>query len=348
MKSIIRVISVILVLVMCIFAFMGCGNNRGTSASNNSANTENKAEKQDETIKSTDKTEVKKQYRFTFVSPCTNNQWWVMAEEGMRAACKDLSVDTNLIGPPDVNIDEQIKAMETAISQKVDGIFTCAVNPDTFAPVINKAVDAGIPVVLMDSDSPKSKRIAFAGTNNREGGRQVGRKMAELTNGKATVAILTEMLDNFPQNERIEGFKEVLKDYPEMKVVALEADNADILKGVEKVQAMLRANPNINAIFGIGAPDIIAIGKVVEEMGLVGKITVIGFDDVKEQVDLLRKGVVHALVVQQPFKQAYTCVRLLKEYKDNGSVKEDEKIIDTGTVLVTKENIDTYKADLKK
>lgn len=282
-----------------------------------------------------------KPLRFTLVSPLVGHPYWVMVEDGMKAANKEFKVDTQYVGPTEISVDEQIKFIETAIASKVDGIITMALNPEAFTPVLDKAVAAGIPVILIDTDAPKSKRNVYAGTSNKQAGMEAGKAMIKATNGKAVIGIITGAIDAANLNDRIDGFKEAIKDQPGMKIVATEPSNSDLLKATEKAQSMLKAHIDINAFFGVSATDVVGAAKIVEEQKLTGKVALIGFDDMPETLDYIKKGVVYGAAVQKPFQMGYLGVKLLKDIKDGKA--PTNSIIDTGVTIVTKDNLDTYK-----
>ncbi|MGI9861717.1 sugar-binding protein [Moorella naiadis] len=279
-----------------------------------------------------------KTYKFVLVSPFYGHPYWKMVEDGMKAANKEFGVNTSYVGPNEINIDEQIRQIELAIAQKADGIITMALNPTSFTPVINKAVEAGIPVVLIDTDAPNSKRVAYAGTDNKTAGKEAGKALVKLTNGKAKVGIITGAIDADNLNLRIDGFKEAISGQ-DIQIVDIQPSNSDLMKGVEKAKAMLQAHPDITAFFGVSATDVVAAAKAVQEGGKTGKITLVGFDDLPETIDLIKKGVVNATVVQRPYQMGYLGVKLLMDIKEG---KQVPPITDTGVVIVTKENADTY------
>ena len=85
-----------------------------------------------------------------------------------------------------------------------------------------KRAAAGIPVIAWDADAPESQRIAYVGTDNVAAGKIAGEELAKAIGGKGKVAILTGSLTAVNANQRIEGFKEALKAYPDIEIVATE------------------------------------------------------------------------------------------------------------------------------
>src|SRR4051812_12604657 len=94
------------------------------------------------------------------------------------------NVDILWHGPTSADQLKQKEILESAITQKVDGIAISTLNGDFLTETINKAIDAGIPVVTWDSDAPKSRRIAFYGVDDFAGGRILGEQTVKLLGGK--------------------------------------------------------------------------------------------------------------------------------------------------------------------
>jgi ribose transport system substrate-binding protein len=278
--------------------------------------------------------------RFTLVSSILGHPYWKMIEDGMEAANIEFNVQTEYVGPDTLNLAEHLKLMEAAIAAKVDGIATSAFNPEAFTPLINKAIDAGIPVVLIDTDAPGSKRACYIGTLNKDAGIIAAKALIKATGGNAKIGIITGALDSDNLNLRIEGFKEAIKEYPGMKILKIESTDTDLLKATEKAQYLIQSYPDLNAFFGVSATDIVGAAKIVEEKKLVGKVTLVGFDDMPETLNYVKEGVVYATVVQKPYLMGYLGVKILKEIKEG---KKPPKIIDTGVVVVTKENVGSFK-----
>src|SRR5206468_10174138 len=127
-------------------------------------------------------------------------------------------IDVIWRGPENADQLRQKEILESFITQKVDGIAISCLNGDFLADTINRAVDAGIPVVTWDADSPKSKRVAFYGVDDKASGRIMGEQAVTLLGGKGTVAIITSV-GAVNLQRRLEGVREVLAQHPEMKIV---------------------------------------------------------------------------------------------------------------------------------
>jgi len=279
-------------------------------------------------------------YRFTLVSPLVGHPYWVTVEDGMKAGNEQFGVDTQYVGPTEINIDEQIKDIETAIASKVDGIITMALDPTAFTPVINKAVAAGIPIVLIDTDAPDSDRNFYAGTSNYAAGFEAGKAMIDATGGNANIGIITGAINAANLIERIDGFTDAIKDQPNMQILAVEPSDTDLLKATEKAQSLLQTYPDLDAFFGVSASDVQGAAKVVIEQGRVGDISLVGFDDMDDTIAYIKDGVIYATIVQKPFEMGRLGVELLVRIMEGTA--PTEQIIDTGVTIVTKDNVDNY------
>lgn len=278
---------------------------------------------------------------FVFVTPLMANPYWDVVEKGWKDAGAKFNAQVDYVGPTQLNVNQMVNYVESAIAEKVDGIATMALNAAAMEKPIADAKAAGIPVVLVDTDDPHSQRDAYAGTSNFNAGEMAGEYLAKLMGGNATIGILTGRLDQANLVDRVNGFKKAVSKYPNMKVVDMQPDDSNLQKGITAAEAMLLANPGINAMFGsegFGAP---ALGTVVKEASKVGQIKIVGFDDLPETIAYIKDGIVSGTIVQKQYVMGYLAVEYLLRLMKHQSVP---KITDTGTVVLTKANLATIKS----
>lgn len=160
--------------------------------------------------------------------------------------------------------ENQIQAIHSFITQKVDGIILAPIKVDGFEPVLKEAKDAGIPVVLSDravNVKDDSLYATLVGSDFIEEGRRCAEYLGKRMNGKGNLVEIEGTNGSAPQLERKKGFEEVLaQKYPGIKIIADEEGKFEIAKGKEVMEAMLRAHgKDINAVFchnddmGLGA-----------------------------------------------------------------------------------------------
>ncbi len=229
--------------------------------------------------------------------------------------------------------------MESAIATQPDGIF-CYAGLESMPRLLEEAATAGIPVVTIDSDcSDTTNRIAYAGTDPYNAGYASGEAMIEATGGEGTVAILTSSLGAEKEQEEIAAFMDAIED-TNLEVVVTEETNADLATGVTKMEAIVQTYPDLTAVLGTSAYDVQAAARVKYEYGL-DDLKLVGYDDQEETLRYIREGVIDAIIVQDPYTMGYLGVKNLYDYLTTGAVENEH--VDTGTITVTIENVDSYR-----
>jgi len=266
--------------------------------------------------------------------------------EGFKAAAAKYGITAEYEAPQQFDIALQVKVIEDLIARGVDGIAISALDDKPLVPVIKRAMDAGIMVLTFDAPAPSSAQLSYIGTNNKNAGYSAGEKLAELIGDTGKVAILQGGLGAPNLNLRREGIAEALKaNAPGIEIVTVEDTQGKFDLAVNKTEAILETYPDVSAIFGVSAYGAPGAGKVVKEQGKVGSIVVAGFDDLKDTLEGIREGSIQFCLVQKTFTMGWLSVEKLLAAV-NG--EEIEKEIDTGIIVVTKDNVDSYMADMKK
>jgi len=269
---------------------------------------------------------------------------------GLEAAGKMMGVKTKYVGPPDYDINAMITAFEAAIAEKPAGIITFGAE-DSLLPVINKAIDEGIPVVTVDGDIKNSKRIAFVGTGNYNAGVLGGRKLGEVLGGKGKVAILTEPNISL-HRDRYQGYQDGLADFPDIEIVQVGDTKADPILTIQIVSAMLQKYPDLA---GIGCTDAVggaASAIAVEEAGLVGKVKILSMDRDRQVLEKIEKGIIEGTIVQKSALMPFFALQIIYNMRHADiEITTDNKaagliaapfMIDTGVVYVEKATAKYY------
>ncbi|WEG14750.1 sugar-binding protein [Pullulanibacillus sp. KACC 23026] len=251
-----------------------------------------------------------KAYHLVLIPEEVRNPYWQMVKKGADEAGKENNAVVEYTGPIQTSISEHIRFIDEAISSKVDGIITQGLNPDQMTSVINKAVEQGIPVITIDTDAPKSKRSAYVGTDNYEAGEKAGEALAEATKGRANVAIIIGSKVSANQQERVSGFKNALKNYPHIKIVAIESSNISRIQAAEKTFDIYQDHPDVNAFFGTSALDGLGIASVTSSDPQT-KPFIIGFDDLPDTLKDIKEGKIDETVAQEPYLMGYQSVELM-------------------------------------
>jgi ribose transport system substrate-binding protein len=289
------------------------------------------------------KKQDEKRMVFAFVPKLLDNPVFQLAWQGAQAAATDLgkgALDVQRFAPVKSDAVEQAQIIESLIEKKVDGIAISVNDADALTESIDRAVEAGIPVVCFDSDAPKSKRFAYYGTANFPSGKQMAEHFVKRMGTKGNIAILMGTPGAPNLEERRQGILEYLKDYPDIKVVATEYCYDDVNKGISAMEAAMQAHPDLKGWILPGAWALFTPPPGPFAAKRPDDLIVVSIDALPEQLDYVRLGYVHVLLGQKLWGWGYESVRLLKDYKE-GKVPT-QQVIDSGLDTVTKENVEEY------
>ena len=266
--------------------------------------------------------------------------FWQTVKAGAEKAGDEMNVEIKWDGPQKENDRAgQVGVVENAITGKVDGIVLAPLDKAALVPVIKKAKAAGVPVTIFDSGADTEEYVSFVATDNRKGGVIAAERMGQILGGKGKVAIIPVLANSASTGERESGFEETIKaKFPGITVVRSNYGESDRAKSLAVTEDVLTANPDITAIFGPNESSIVGSLQAVKNRNLIGKIKLVGFDATKQLEEALEKGDIDSLVLQNPFKMGYEGVKTIVDLKAG---KTPEKRIDTGVVLMTKENMNT-------
>lgn len=287
-------------------------------------------------------TYAKDKYRFAVVYSIVH-PFFADTTKGAEDAAKEFGVQVVTMGPDTPDISKQITIIEGLIAQRIDGIGLGVLEPKALTPYINEAIKRGIPVVTFDTDAPESDRLCFIGTNNVEAGKHAGREVIKILkekygSPKGKICISMGVPTQLNLIQRVDGFKEVISKYPDVKIVDMQTGYGDPEKTTANIENMVTAHPDMDVLFGVDAqagPSAVVVWK---ERNLT--IPVVTFDDLPDILDGVRKGIITVTIVQHQYNWGYLIVdSLLKALHG----KPLPVVMDTGTTRVTKENVDTYK-----
>ncbi|WP_227522098.1 sugar-binding protein [Bacillus solitudinis] len=251
------------------------------------------------------------EYHVVLIAEEVDNNYWRLLEKGAREVEEERNIILEYKGPNRSNVEEQMKVMDMAIASKADGIIVQASNEELFTPIINKAVENGIPVITIDADAPNSKRFAYVGTDNYLSGWKAGKALAEDMKGQAVVGIITGSLTSSHMQQRVQGFKDAVSHLKGIEIIAIEESNIMRIEAEEKANKILTEFENITAFLGTSALDGLGIHAAIKRLGKEDQVYVIAFDALPETMKLLKENKIHAVVAQEPYEMGIKGVELL-------------------------------------
>jgi len=261
-----------------------------------------------------------------------------------------MGVKVSILGPADWDVPSQINTIEEVIGTKPTGLLINGTDP-AIAQVINKAVAAGIPTVVYDSNVPNANHHAFLGTDWYEIGKLQGEEMVKLLNGKGKIAYmgilgLTNMEAGF------QGLLDVLTHYPGIEVVGKYDDKANVEEAARITSDVISAYPDIAGFCGFDSNSGPGIALAVREAGKVGTVKITTVDWEPEHLQLVKDGVIHMLAGQKRELFTWYGAQFLYDmvHQTNRLAENDRQAgitnipysINTGLLKITKENVDQF------
>ena len=275
--------------------------------------------------------------RITFVCPLLGNEFWESCYAGMQAADQACGTNTRMIGTENADTDEIARLIDMSVASKVDGILLPIDDSEAVANAVARAVDAGIPVIAVESDGANSKSTAYVGIDPYASGYQAGLAMLDGAGNDARIGMVQPTITFSKIEEEIRGFNDAVTSAGAI-IVAIEETDSSALDAMGKVGRLLDVHLEVNALFCLTANDGPAAAKIIEERGLEG-ITLVCHDDLEDTLEYIRKGIVYATVAQDPYNSGYEGVHMLSAVLSG----EDAQDVLLETTIVTRDNIDSYR-----
>ncbi len=273
----------------------------------------------------------------------TMHVFWKSIHAGAVKASRELDVDIIWKGPlKEDDREGQIAVVEHMIQLGVNGIVLAPLDDAALRSPVADAKRSGIPVVIIDSGLNSDDFVSFVATDNVQGGVKGGEYLASLLGGKGKVVMLRYAEGSASTEKREKGFMSAMAKAKGIQVVSSNqyggATTESAYRGSENLLAPYKKEGGL-AIDGIFCPnESTAFGmlRALQDGGLAGKVKYVGFDSSALLVEGLRKGEIHALVLQDPFKMGYIGVKTMVAHLKGEKVA---KRVDTGVYLVTRDNM---------
>ena len=280
--------------------------------------------------------------------------YWQTAAAGFNKAAAQYKVTAKVEGPDGHDPQAEVAALHQAIAAKPSGILISASDAALLGPEIDTAINAGIPVITMDSDASGSKRLYFIGTNNREAGRLGGQRVIQKLGGRGNVVFFT-LAGQTNTEERLLGYKDIFATRPDIHIVDVVDIKGDARTAFDKTQEYLaQTGPKkIDAFVCLEASSGKVVSDAIKRGG--GGRELVAWDVDQDTLDEIKAGTIDATVAQKPFTMGYAGLKALDEVFHAPPKQLDKDysadafapypvFVDTGTSLVDQSNVDVYIA----
>nr|WP_211605491.1 D-ribose ABC transporter substrate-binding protein [Jannaschia faecimaris] len=273
-----------------------------------------------------------------------SNPYWFTEGQVAKATAEELGYTANVSDHKgDTNTESRL--IDTAITNQSKAIILDPANADGSVGAIQKAVDAGIPVFLVNAEiNQAGLAIGQLVSNNAQGAALGAQAWVEAVGDTAKYV---EFFGNPADNNaatRSNGYETVLSQYPDLEKVAEEVANWDRTQGYTKMQSIIQAQPVIDAV--ISGNDEMALGAIaaLKEAGKLEGTIVGGFDGSPDAVDAIKAGEMAYTVLQPVAVFSAAAVQQADHYIQNGTpmVDTEKQLFDC--LLITPDNVGDYSA----
>ncbi len=340
-----RLAAITLCLILIVSMVAGCGNSGKTTEPapeepNAEGETGNEGDAQD-TGDNEDKLYL------VYVSPLLSHPIWLVAKDGFDAACEELGVEGDWVGPQGLSAEEMAQLVDTAVAQNADGIITQGICP---AEPVQAAVDAGVAVLTVDSDiASVDGRLAYLGKDIVRQAELMYEEACKYVaeDEKIVLSIQCAALNSDFYVDSNNAVIAAFEKHPGgFELANISVSNSDKATGTNEWVNTFNTYPEVNVCVNLAAEAASACITASDELGITDKLIVFGVDDTDENMDLLKEGKIKGTIVVSFWNYGYQAAYWLYQNITEGRVPE-QKINDGGTMMVTTDNMDNYDELLK-
>ncbi|MGN7356320.1 substrate-binding domain-containing protein [Paenibacillus sp. SAF-054] len=266
-------------------------------------------------------------------------EFWVVMQQGVMMAAKEFGADVKIMGTrTERDVEGQIRIVEEAIASKPDAILLAASDYIKLVPAAQKVEDAGIPLIMVDSNVQGDMPRSFIATDNYEAGRKSAQLLKEHVKPHEKIAIVSYIQGTGTSLDREKGVRDELKKGGYDNIFATIFSDGEVQKSYELTRDLLMIQPDIRGIVALNEPSTVGAGKAIYNLGLQSKVSLIGFDNSNSEIRLIDRDVIQATIIQRPFNMGYLSVKTAINIIKGQNVP---KMLDTGSKVITKYNMYT-------
>lgn len=239
-------------------------------------------------------------FTIAYVPGATGVAFYDTLLSGMKAKAKALGMSVIYQGSPDFAPSAQTPVVDAVCTKHPSVLIVSPTDPTAMAPAINTCLNAGIPVITVDTGLTDTSKLTSAiTTNNDSGGKAAARYVGQALGGKGQVALMSLSPTATTQVERIQSFaKEIKAAFPHITVLPVQYTAQATSSSETTARSILSAHPGVKAFFGSAEPNAEGVAAALKALGDTGKVINVGFDASPTEVGLLKSGGINATVAQ--------------------------------------------------
>ena len=245
----------------------------------------------------------------------TTDAFYITMHRGAQHAADALGVELLFQGAPEFNATLQVPVLDAVIARGPDAILIAPTDKVQLIEPLRRAHDAGIPIITVDTFIDDGKYqdgagdgdfpLSYIASDNVLGGQIAARALAEAIGGEGMVYVSNVKPGISTTDQREEGFKMEMANYPGITVLETQFNDDDSNKAASQLQAVVARNPDLAGVFGANLFSAVGAANGVRAIGKSGEIRVVAFDAPQSIVDDIGEGLVDMTIAQHPAEIGY-------------------------------------------
>lgn len=266
------------------------------------------------------------------------HSFYEMITRDAEAAAAPRGIRLLVKAPEEASPELQIQMLETMIKMKVDGIAVDPVDPAALSPVIDKAVQAGIPVITFESDAPGSKRLSFIGSDAGQSGLMTGQVVAKLLRGRGMILVENGYSKLPDHQRRLESLLGYIRSQTDIQVLEVRHNEGSSERAVSDMETMIEAHPHFDALITLDIVSGTESILVWKAKGL--NRSAVSFGMLPASQNALQNGQLHSVISRNEQDWGKLLVEELQQVTEGKTVPVFRN---TGLTEVTSERISTVQ-----
>ena len=274
-----------------------------------------------------------------FIPKSTDVTYWLFLRKGAADKAKELGYTLQYQGVSrESDVTGEVNLLRNVISSQPAGILCAATDAQALVAPVEEGIKAGVPIIMVDSGVNSDAPNANITTDNYNGGYQLGKKLAQLMDGKGKVINLGITAGSQTGKERDQGFLAAMKEYADIKVLPTQWTGAQAATALNDTTDLLNSNPDVSGIYSAAAPMAVGAAQALKARSLAKTVKLVTFDPSPEVIPLFEDGTIQAIAAQNPYQMGYEGVTMLDTIIKGGKIPADKKKTQIDVVVITPEN----------
>jgi ribose transport system substrate-binding protein len=280
-----------------------------------------------------------KHYTIAYVPGATGVAFYDTLLAGMRARAKSLGMNVIYQGSPNFAPASQTPIVDAICTKHPSVLIVSPTDPTAMAPAIDTCLNAGIPVITVDTELANTAKVTSEiTTDNNSGGKAAAEYVGKALGGNGQVALMSLSPTATTQVARIQAFeKEIKAAYPHITLLPVQYTAQATSSSETTARSILSAHPGVKAFFGSAEPNAEGVASALKALGLTGKVLDVGFDASPPEVALLKSGEINATVAQPAAEEGADAAQFAYD-KLTGKASEITRSVELPDVLITDAN----------